>query len=295
MLTGDLDNFDPANPQPGVYPGLTYEQYDQWAGLRKTNLWTLNEQTPAHYKYKIDHPEQFDKECYLIGNAEHIAIRDWELFEQIYGVRPKNYTNKKGEVKPWSANATACKEEIADMQKDGKVVLSPEQYDDCRRMRDAVLTNETAAMLLQRGKSEVSMQWRDDTTMLLCKGRMDLWLPQSNVIADFKTARNAAPGPFGRAAYKYGYHFQMAMYQDGVRAATGEQVAPPILIAIEKTPPYCVACYEVERDVLELGRAQYKWALEKIVECQKTGIWPGYDGGLASLVMPGYAGMELSL
>jgi hypothetical protein len=67
----------------------------------------------------------------------------------------------------------------------------------------------------------------------------------------------------------------------------------PVLIAVEKDPPYCVACYNVEEHELTLGRIQWETTIQKVLECQKANSWPGYSQGIMSLVLPGYAGQEL--
>jgi len=291
------------NVEVGIFPGVSYEEYNSWPYVRKSNLWVLSSRTPAHYKYIIDHPEEFDYEHFLIGHASHTVVLEPDRFDKLYTVRPATYTNAKGEEKPWSGNAKYCKEYMAELRESGLIDLSPEQYELCNHIRDSIYADEELKDWLEAGIPEVSMVWIDKKTGIPMKGRIDLWVPDGGIIIDLKTTRNANVMQFGNDSYRYGYHFQMALYYDGVTQATGQELSNPVLVAIEKEPPYCVAHYEVERykegmqterDNLELGRSQYEIAMMHLAECMKTGEWPGYNKGLMPLVLPGYAGMEIS-
>ena len=278
----------------GIFPGVPYEEYNEWPYVRKSNLWVLSDQTPAHYYYLITHPESFNLEHFLIGHASHTVVLEPELFDKTYAVRPATYTSPKGEEKPWSGNATYCKEFMAEQKECGLIVLSPEQYDLCRSLRDIVYADVFMKELLASGMTEVSMVWIDKKTGIPMKCRLDLWVPDAGIIVDLKTARSANVRLFGNDAYRYGYHFQSAIYYDGATQASGKELANPILVPIEKTPPYCIAHYEVEDEELSCGRVQYEIAMMHLSECMKTGEWPGYNKGLMPLVLPGYAGMEIS-
>lgn len=282
--------------ETGIFYDVLYDDYHSWAGLRKTNLFTLFQKTPAHYKWKCEHPD-FDLDHFLVGHATHTAVLEPVKFRGAYILRPRTYIadrgKDEGQEKPWNSNALVCKQILADIKAMGKIVLKHEQYEEAQKMRDAVLKNEAAAMLINNAKKEVSIQWRDPHTELLCKARLDLWIENGGIMADLKTARNAAPAAFGRDAYGYGYAFQMAYYFDGIKQLTGVDMSPPVLIAVEKEEPYLVACYEVEEDAMMMGRCQYKETLRSVRKCLETGVWPGYSNGLMSLVLPSYAGLEI--
>ena len=279
---------------PGIYYDIPYDEYDAWPFIRKSNLWVLYKKTPAHYKYLVDHPEEFDKEHFAVGHATHTAILEPDKFDGLYVVHPKTYTNAKGEEKAWSANANYCKEWVGEQKAEGKIVLSPAMYEACMGMRDAAYNNSKVKELLELGRKEVSMVWADGKTGLILKGRMDLWIPEAGVVVDIKTCRTADPVLFGRDAYGHGYHFQMALYKDGAFVASKAEVAYPILIAFEETQPYLSVAFEVEYDDYFLGQQQYEFALKKLLECMNNDNWPGYSDGLLPLTLPGYAGQELS-
>jgi hypothetical protein len=287
-------NVDPN--EVGIFEGLTYAEYDALAGLRKSRLWTVHQRTPAHYQYEIAHPEEVETPALKIGKAAHLAMEDLASFGVTYIQEPPPPSSEK-----WDRRTKEHKAAWADFVASvgSRIILSGDEWAACLAMREAVLANEMGRFLASRGKAEVSIQWKDVETGLLLKGRLDLLLKREGTIVDFKTCENAAPDAFGKAAYKYGYHFQMAMYFDGVAAVLGHEIERPVLVAIEKEPPYLVACYQLTADAavdaIELGRQQYRHALTRVAECMAAGKWPGYDDGLNELVLPPWAGMELAI
>ena len=283
------------NVVTGIFPGVPYEEYDSWPFVRKSHLWILSSKTPAHYHYLITHPDKFDKEHFLIGHATHTAILEPELFDKIFTTRPETYTNKKGEKKKWNASATVCKDYIAEHKSSGLVLLSPEQHELCQNLRDSAYSDPFIKDLLDSSEKEVSIVWNDEKTGITMKARIDIWVGSAGVIADIKTtAKTADVRLFGGEAYRLGMHFQMAIYSDGASQVAETEISNPILLPIEKSPPYLPAHYEVEPEELSCGRIQYEIALNRLLECEKTGRWPGYNPGLMPLVLPNYAGMELS-
>ena len=46
-------------PEPGIYYDVPYEEYNLWPYHRKSHLFILDELTLAHYKWAVDHPEDF--------------------------------------------------------------------------------------------------------------------------------------------------------------------------------------------------------------------------------------------
>jgi exodeoxyribonuclease VIII len=284
-------SLKPESPEAvGIWRNLSYDEYEDLAGLRKSRLWTLNERTPAHWQYELAHPEERDSDALRRGRAVHVAVLEPNAFDKLYWPEPD--PPEGGWNKRLKAHRELWATHEAEAANKGAVLLAEGELDKCRAMRDAVREHPAAADLLASAEVEISMQWVDVETGMLLKGRMDGWCERGGIIFDLKSCENAAPGPFGRQAYRYGYHFQAALYVDGAQAATETEVRDFVLIAGESAPPYCVACYEVEGQELQLGRDQYKSILRAVAACRKAGCWPGYNQGLMSLVLPAYAGCE---
>jgi len=278
-------------PEPGIYHNVPFDEYASWEACHKSDLWLLNEQPLAKYRWVLDHGDKADREELLIGHATHTAILERDDFRTRYIIRPRTYENDKGEEKAFNLNSKVCKALLADLKKQGKLVLKRDHYELATRMRDAVWAHPTARLILEGGGVEVSIVWVDPKSGLLCKARIDVW--HGPVLADIKTAECIAATRFGRASYRWGYHFQAGMYLDGAQIASGTEVNQFYIIAVEKEPPYLVKVYEVEQGDLDIGRAQRDWILEKVKQAQDTGQWPGYDADVSPLAIPSWAGQEL--
>lgn len=171
----------------------------------------------------------------------------------------------------------------------GRIVLSPEVWDQLHAMANAVHSHPAAGALLTGcpGEAEKSVYWNDATTGVLCRCRPDWWR-DDNVIVDLKTTEDASPEGFAKSMANYRYDVQAAYYLDGVQQATGKRPKAFVFIAVEKKPPYGVGVYVLDSDSLELGRAQHQHDLRIYAECVRTGEWPGYGDKIQTISLPAW-------
>ena len=94
---------------------------------------------------------------------------------------------------------------------------------------------------------------------------------------DLKTTVDASHRGFSNAIAKYGYAFQAAFYMDTFEWATGSKLEGFGFVAVESKAPYNVMCYRLDDESIEIGRSQYRAALNKYAECLESGVWHGYD------------------
>jgi hypothetical protein len=100
---------------------------------------------------------------------------------------------------------------------------------------------------------------------------------QSSAIIDGKTCLDASQEGFGRDAFRLFYWMQAALYCDVLQATLNTASRPEFFLAAqEKAYPYLVKIYRVTDEQIEFGREQYREMLPGVMECQKSGIWPGY-------------------
>lgn len=171
----------------------------------------------------------------------------------------------------------------------GRIVLSPEVWDQLHAMRDAVHNHPAAHALLTSvpGEAEKSVYWIDPTTGVLCRCRPDWWRDDW-IIPDLKTTDDASPEGFAKSIANWRYDVQAAFYMDGIEQATGKRPKSFVFIAVEKKPPYGVGVYVLDSDSLELGRAQYQHDLRIYAECVRTGEWPGYGDKIQTISLPAW-------
>jgi exodeoxyribonuclease VIII len=173
--------------KPGLYKDMPAEKYHRLPFAAQSSLKILRDQTPAHLRYRLDHPYEFETPAMRFGTLVHTAVLEPDRFDATH-VRGIEGDGRKKEIKE-------AREELA---KSGKTVVDPADFDLCMQIRDAV-RNHRMARLLFDGESERSAIWKDAETGVLCKGRFDHVSEVSGVLVDLKTTTDASPAGFERS------------------------------------------------------------------------------------------------
>jgi hypothetical protein len=269
---------------PKIVDGLPAEDYHadttsiSSSGLRAL----LNPGCPAQFKYDRDHP-QAPKREFDLGHAAHLLV----LGEgpEIDVLDFDNYLTKA---------AKQARDEAREM---GAVPLLRHEWQQVEAMAEAIRQHPVAGPLFtpDGGVAEQSIYWTDARTGVRCRCRPD-WMPhrQDNsrlVVVDYKTAKAVDDAALQRAVYERGYHAQAAFYLDGVKAAglAGDQEPAFIFVFQSKTAPYLVHLVELDFPALTLGAARNERALRTYAECERTGVWPGFNDRITYLPLPPYA------
>lgn len=174
----------------------------------------------------------------------------------------------------------------------GKVLMTAAQLEQMAWMRGAIETHEQANRLLFElpGKNECTIRWTDPETGLVCRCRIDRLLER--VIVDLKTTADASPKRFAGTVYEYGYHRQAAFYRRAVFALTGEWL-PFAFIAVEKTPPFEVAVFDLTDEFLRLGEEETAEDLRQFARCRESGVWQReFYGEIETIDVPRWARFE---
>jgi len=252
---------------PGIYT-MSNSDYHSSPGISRSGLWTIWNQTPAHFKYgEPKQSREFD-----VGTAVHDAILDPNQFDLTAVRGPVDRRGKKWE------------EAVTEAGKIGQTVLTASDYDTVLAMRDAVLANSVIADLVHDGLIEQAAFCEKDGTLVKCKP--DLYSPEHKTILDLKTSRDGRPHAFARDCAMYGYSVQESFYTDVWQLAGGGPVEAFCFAVIEKEPPYAVALYELDANAVDEGRAVCERALALYAECTRTGVWPGYPATVQTLSLP---------
>lgn len=269
---------------PKVIDGLPAEAYHadktsiSSSGLRAL----LNPGCPAQFKYDRDHPAPPKRE-FDLGHAAHkLVLGEGPDFRII------DFPDYK------KVAAQRLRDEAYEM---GMVPLLTKEHDMVQAMAEAVRRHPVAGPLFtpDGGVAEQSIYWTDPRTGVRCRCRPD-WMPhrQENgrlVVVDYKTAKAVDEAALQRAVYERGYHAQAAFYLDGVKAAglAGDQEPAFIFVFQSKTAPYLVHLVELDFPALTLGAARNERALRTYAECERTGVWPGFNDRITYLPLPPYA------
>lgn len=260
-----------------VLADLPESEYHAHEAISQSGLWTLYRKTPYHFKHrKIEETKQM-----TLGSGVHIAVLQPDSFEKMVVKGPDDRRGNK-----W-------KDVVEECAAYGGIPLTSGDYEKCLYMRDAAhAIPEVRALTVGGEMVEHSIFWNDPETGIECRGRIDIYQPKLQVIADLKTSSCAAKWEWEKSVAEYGYHVQEPMYTDGWQLAGGGPVDASIFIVVENEWPHCAAVYDVKPSAVEEGRAVIRKALNTYSICQQTGIWPGYPEGVQECDIPRYAYRE---
>lgn len=276
---------------PGIYPGIDRAAYD---AIKAINISTLihGTRSMAHLREAMLHPEEPTR-AMLVGQAVHVSVFEPERLETLVAVRPKfTGTGSRAAADQWAeAHAGQIVVDGPDYATDESAKIGAIR-DACRRRPDL------KAMLEAQGKGEISFVWQDEKTGLICKGRLDRYctLYGDSIVLDLKTCRDASLHAFSRDVASLHYYVKAAWYLDGLNS-----LAPAarrfVWIAAESLPPYEIALYEPNDEMLAEGARVWRRLLDAYAACLASGNWPGYQpyGGIEPLALPRWATTETRL
>ena len=116
----------------------------------------------------------------------------------------------------------------------------------------SVKEHPIASQIIVGGEPELTALWTDPETGLRCRTRSDYYIARRGLIVDVKTAQDAGPAGFTRAAFNLiritgNTRFTCAGFEARVLAEHF------VFLAIEKTPPFAVALYQHDEDAVSIA------------------------------------------
>lgn len=260
---------------PGVYPDLSNEAYHSGPGLSKSGL-DLLAKSPYLFRYR---PKPEPSKALLIGSAFHASTLEPHTYANLFAVAPEI-----------NARTNAGKAELETFRQAnaGKSILTAEDAEKVAAMAQAARCHPVAAQLLAAGVAETSIYHRDEPTGELLKVRPD-WIVD-DLIVDLKSTEDASAIGFSKSCANYRYHVQAAYYLDIANAVMDRRFTAFIFIAVEKSPPYQVAVYHADYEMIMAGRMEYRRLVDLYHECRVSDRWPGLnDGRIEAISLPRWA------
>jgi exodeoxyribonuclease VIII len=275
------------SPDLTYHPGLTNEAYHALQAVSPSQIKVLN-RSPFHYydQFLADDREKREPTPQMIkGTALHTAVLEPELWDSNVVVKPPDSPSRPTEkqlIKPTRTGTRAHDAWLEacdrrdwwiefDRTSTGKLLLSPDDADQVRRMADAVRKHPAARFLLDMpGRREASYTWTDPQTGLECKTRPDWHSEDRRIVVDVKTTRDASRAEFAKTISNLDYHVQAAWNQTALGA---EQF---ITIAVENVRPFAVAVYPASGGMIAAGQRRIDAAMALLAPCWASGVWPGY-------------------
>lgn len=267
-------------PNDGIYqiPDTVY--HSDLESLSSSGARALLSMTPEEFDYQRREPSK-PKKHFDFGHAAHKMVLGEGA--ELAVLDPKKHgLTKDGKVSSKPASTSMWQETEAKFREQGKTVITKAQMDEAQRMAGQVFAHRAAARILTAadGMAERSIYWHDDDTGVRRRIRPDYLVTEGfsrPICIDYKSAKSASRKAFEHSVREYGYHMQQAYYEDGL-AELGLEGVGFLFVVQSKDPPYTVAVYPLDPEIVELGRRQNRQAIELFKRCTDTGVWPGYDG-----------------
>lgn len=247
----------------------------------RSELWMLSKDPPRYHATVVakSMPWPGSKEMDL-GTLIHMAVLEPSRFlstvtikpNKPRGTRPKSTGPSDAAkfgltpVDQWTAYA-AHNESLEIFKRSGGWVISQAMAELVTDIATKVARHGFASDLLGLpGVNEQTIIWREPTTGLLCRVRLDSLrdLPDgARVITDLKSTHTPEPEAFGRSIEKLGYDFQAGFYTDAVQALDpAREVIYAIIAAGTSRPLQTSAAPWLHAPSIEVdGNTKQRWPI----------------------------------
>lgn len=266
--------------QQGVLlPGISDADYAAAPGIRSTEVKAAC-RSAAHWRAYCAQPRA-DTPALALGRLVHVALLEPERFADCAVVRPSF-----GNMRTVKAQAEAAQWQ-AELRPDAMPVTLADM-DVVQGILASAKAHSRVPNLLRTGRAEHSLFWRSQDHDLVLKCRPD-FVSETGYLVDVKTTMDASLESFSRDVVRYSYSLSAAMYCDGMRASGAANPDHFIILAIEKTPPYAMAIYDLAGDALDRGKQWMHRGLCEIRRALDTGKAEGYPEHIQVLEEPRWA------
>lgn len=281
--------------KPGIYAGIPIDVYHSDCcdapSMSSSNLREIVNDSPADY---WDHsylnpaaePDDTENKALILGRAVHHLILGEKNFAASFVIQPEKYTHPKEGVKPWSNNATVCKEWHAAQRAAYKTVITSADVETIKGMAKSLARDEMVRAGLLNGLVEHSLFWRDKPTGIWLKIRPDTipTLPvnsggHSADVSDLKTIVGVDYHDCSKSLEERGYFMQAALIRQGLKAVLNIDVATFSMVYVAKKRPFSTRPMLLDDDDMALGDIANRVGLDVAARCLKEGEWPGPGRG----------------
>lgn len=260
---------------------MSFENYRKAEGVSQSGL-SLLKKSPAHYRFDMDNPRA-PTPAMTFGSAFHSYMLDAD----------KTFDKKYAVMQKLDRRTTAGKKAAAEFEEAnaGKQVLSEEDYAAIQGMSYS-LEKLDAWHVASGQQCEVSLFWKDYANGVDCKGRLDGWNSEKQVIFDIKTCRDASPEGFAKSIATFRYYGQGAYYMEGAKQ-NGLSPRHFLIYAVETEAPYHCACYRLLDEILTIGQVENDELLKRYAYCKANDTWPGYPKSIQDIGLPQWMSSRL--
>lgn len=178
----------------------------------------------------------------------------------------------------------------------GRMIVDAEDIELAKKLASRVKEHPLSKPLYDSCTNvQLELKWSDKSTALPMRGYLDAVteIEEQTIIWDLKSSEDASHEQFERDCVKYGYPLQAYAYCNAYIKNRG--VFPEFrFVVVEKSTPYAVNVFRPDNKFMELGKAMYRRALDRIKFCHDNDCFDvDYDfmcsNGYNLLSVPGWA------
>lgn len=218
----------------------------------------------AHLRAALD-ADKTPTDAMELGSALHVAFLEPELMPE--------------RVTKWEHRRAGADWEKFQHDNPGKIILTAKMHAALVGMVRSLRQHPEVRRWLSRIEdTEVSAL--DDFAGALCKARGDALT--SDPLIDLKTVASGEPYKIQKQAWDLGYYIQAAVHTHLFKRDRF------ILLTVESSPPYDVCPWELPPSFIQAGHDEAKAIVERYLECEKHGQWPGRSQTIQKLEAPAW-------
>ena len=228
----------------------------------------------AHeWHYFQEHPEEANgtpTPQMIRGSAAHAAILEPDRFLEAYALEPdfgpKNRKEPREQFEAWLA--TQGDRTIVPKKESAAVLCIALKVREHPTLRAVLVESQglvepTACWTVKVEGHDIRLRCRPDRVNY----------PDEPVVIDVKTVQDPSPEAFDGEITARKLHIQAAMYLDGMTQSTGVLHDRFVFIVFQAKPPYGCGVHTIDDESVEIGRIEYRRALERLVEVAESGIY----------------------
>lgn len=262
-------------------PMDTYQSLDAYS---RSDL-MLVKKSPFHLKAKRERlyaGDEKESPAMLLGELVHcLVLEPDEVLDRYIGAINVDRRTKGGKA----LYADFLKEA------DGRIVVDPDTFEKAAHMATNVTGQDLANAALKECLIERSVIWSDEESGLTFKCRPDAYNPQTGLVVDLKTTKDASYRAMQGSSARYGYFLQAAMIREAL-LFHGLRFSKYLLICVESAAPYVYRPLVIGEDALDSGLNEFNYLKRKLATCIHEDNFEHYP--LAELLYPSWAEQDFT-
>ena len=243
---------------------------------RKTHLSSTNIRTfkknRKQFEYGLTHELVKQTKAMADGTAVHAFFLERDKFDTDFVIKPADIKLNTKVGKEWA------------LENQSKIIIDSELGNNLYEMEKSFMDSPAKLIYDIKGETELSYFW-DDLGTIKGKCRPDWLSDDGSIVVDIKTTTDASPRGFQKSISNWGYHLQLGWYLRGLRKL-GVPAEQFIIIAIEKTAPFCVGVYRADQEMINFAMKEVDQLMPEIQTAMVSKEFPDYTPEITSIGLP---------